>query len=154
MTDLDDLAHDLAAVATKAELMKSLDGLSSLWQLTRRQKLPDYPIFEALDTINKLEVIKFEDLLLKLQANSKAQVSPTGVIHMLLADGLISKTAVPSDQRQFTITLTPDGQRRLEMMAERLYDLFSEPLDTFTAKDQRVLVSLLRRLNEALISVL
>ncbi|MDR1297091.1 MAG: hypothetical protein LBO05_06920 [Deltaproteobacteria bacterium] len=154
MSKLDDLALDIDMAATTAELIKSLEGLSSLWRLVVLRRLPDYPSYEVLATVGKRESVRLDDLLAKLQPGAPDGGNPMGLIHLLVAEGLITKTPVPSDQRRFVVSLTDDGRGRLAGMEDRLFVFFSEILETFPRKDQESLGSLLRRLNEALVAAL
>lgn len=64
--------------------------------------------------------------------------------------GLVDRTADPADRRAYSVTLTPEGQSKVDALAKQRRAEFMERLDGWSADDLEQLADFLSRYNASL----
>ncbi|WP_018698664.1 MarR family winged helix-turn-helix transcriptional regulator [Amorphus coralli] len=79
------------------------------------------------------------------RASGRDKSTITPVLRDLLRDGLVRRSAIPSDRRSYALFLTPDGEEKLAMLAKSAAAHDTE-LDAIVGERKDELIQALRRI--------
>lgn len=98
--------------------------------------------FSVLETLYSKGTLRIQDLIDKMLATSG---NMTVVIKNMERDGWISRSCDPNDRRSFLVSLTPEGQKKIEASLPTHIDALVEAMRILDDQEKETLINILKK---------